>query len=267
MIRDNLKSGVALHCIFSALVGPRIMLAPEGADGGGSEGAPPAGGDGAAPPATPPAAPPATEEKKTEEEPSALAGAFKEVEKKEGEAEGEKKEGEPEKKEVEQKQEPDKSLDIDGNKIPEKYEIKMPDGVVMNEELLAEATPLLREARLSPAQAQVVADLYMKTQSDAIDRFAQQQKDWAKQSREDKEIGGKNYEQNIALAHKGFKAVGSPEALQVFEAYGLGNHPEVLRIFMRIGSAVGEGNTILSGDGGGRVSDAKALYPDMGNQK
>ncbi len=266
MIRDTLKSGVAPHCIFSAPVGPRIMLAPEGAEGGGgTDGAPPAGGgEGAAPPAETPATPPVEEKK--EDEPSALAGAFKDgEEKKEGEQEP-KKDGEAEKKE-EPPKEVDKTIDIDGNKIPEKYEIKMPDGVKMNEELLAEVTPLFRDARLSPAQAQVVADAYMKTQADAIEAFSNQTKDWAKQSKEDKEIGGKNYEQNIALAHKGFKAFGSPEALAVFEAYGLGNHPEVLRTFMRIGSAIGEGSTILSGDGGGRVSDAKALYPDMGNKQ
>jgi len=139
----------------------------------------------------------------------------------------------------------------------------MPDGVEMDAELMAEVTPLFREAKLSPAQAQVVADAYMKQQTKALEAHSKQTAAWANEARADKEIGGKDFNANMAHANKAFQAFASERALQIFDTYGLGNNPEVLRMFVRIGKAIGEGGTILGGSGGDRVSAARDMYPSM----
>lgn len=258
-IRRNLL-GSAAPSIFSALVGPRPVLAPEDGAGGGAPSAEPAAGGDPAPTGTEPA----SEAKPAAGEPaSALAGYKAEG----GEAQGEKKpegeggkEGEPKPAEAAADGSP---KDVDGNAIPESYEIKMPDGVEMDAELLGEVTPLFREARLSPAQAQVVADAYMKTQTDALKRHSDQTAGWLKDAKADPEIGGRDYDKNLGHAHRAFAAFGNERGMQLFDTYGLGNHPDILRIFVRMGKAIGEGGTVLPGEAGQRVSDAQALYPNM----
>lgn len=243
--------------IFSALVGPRPVLAPEDGSGGGAPAEPAAGGD-----QPPTATEPAPEAKPAAGEPSALAGykAADGEKKPEGEAP---KEGEPEKKTEGEPSADDAVKDIDGKAIPETYEIKMPDGVEMDAELLGEVTPMLREARLSPAQAQVVADIYMKTQTDALKRHSDMTAGWLKDAKADDEIGKRDWDKNLAHAHRAFQAFGNERGMQLFDTYGLGNHPDILRIFVRMGKAIGEGGTVLPGEAGQRVSDAQALYPNM----
>jgi hypothetical protein len=285
-LKRDLVSGVARHSIFSALVGPRPVMAPEtetgngggsgaqggagaggagsgaggesGGAGGGESGAAGggagagAGGEGAG------GAGGAAEGG----DKSILAGlAAKEGEGKEGDkpaGEGAAKkegEGEPGKDEA--------PKDVDGNAIPETYEIKMPDGVTMDAGLLEAVTPMFREARLSPAQAQVVADAYMMQQTKALEAHSEQTKAWMNEAKQDKEIGGRDFSANMGAARKAFQEFGSERAVQIFDTYGLGNNPDVLRMFVRIGKAMGEGGTVLGGDGGGRVSAARDMYPDM----
>lgn len=250
--------------IFSALIGPRPVLAPETETGGGG-GEAGAGAGGDTPPAT---TEPAPEAKPADGEPSALAGykaagGDKPAEEGEKPKEGDAAEGE---KPAEPAAADGAPKDIDGKAVPETYELKMPDGVEMDADLLAEVTPLFREARLSPAQAQVVADAYVKTQTDALKKHADTTAGWLAEAKADPEIGRKDYEKNLAHAHRAFQAVGNERAMQLFDTYGLGNHPDILRIFVRVGKAIGEGGTVLPGEAGQRVSDAQALYPGMTNK-
>lgn len=248
--------------IFSALIGPRPVLAPETETGGG-------GGEAGAGPGsdpTPAAAEPTPEAKSADGEPSALAG-YKAAGGEKPAEEGDKpKEGDPAaegEKPAEPAADDATPKDIDGKAVPETYELKMPDGVEMDADLLGEVTPLFREARLSPAQAQVVADAYVKTQTDALKKHADMTAGWLKDAKADAEIGGKDYDKNLSHAHRAFQAVGNERAMQLFDTYGLGNHPDILRIFVRVGKAIGEGGTVLPGEAGQRVSDAQALYPSM----
>ena len=262
----NSGTALATASIFSALVGPRPVLAPETETGNGSQvsgdaGGGQSGGSGGAPTGEGDAGSAAGGEGDAK---SLLA----EVAKPEGEApkEGDPAkpagEGEP-KKEGEPATEDTGPKDVDGKPIPETYDIKMPDGISMDKDLLAEVTPLFRDARLSPAQAQVVADAYMANQTKAIEAHNTQVKAWAAEAKADKEFGGAKFAENMGAARKAFTEFGSERALQIFDTYGLGNNPEVLRMFVRIGKAMGEGGTILGGDGGGRVSAARDMYPDM----
>ena len=274
-IKQTLASGVARHSIFTAMVGPRPVLAPETETGNGGQGGGGAGGEGgggasggAAGEGAGGGAAGGEGAGGEGEGKSILAGLAGGPAKPDGEAgkEGDKPAGEGgEGKEGEGKSAADDGTpkDVDGKAIPETYEIKMPDGVKMDDGLLAEVTPLFREARLSPAQAQVVADAYMKQQTKALEAHGEQTKAWANETKADKEIGGKDLNANLGHARKAFQQFGSEQAMQIFDTYGLGNNPEVLRMFVRIGKAMGEGGTVLGGDGGGRVSAARDMYPSM----
>lgn len=126
---------------------------------------------------------------------------------------------------------------------PEKYEFTMPEGVQLDTALLEKAEPILRELSLTNEQANKLANviaeqrvLEAQRQSEA---YAQQVDDWGKQAREDKEFGGAAFETNVAMAQKALGAFGTPE-LKAFLSAGLGNHPELIRAFVKVGKAMGE---------------------------
>jgi len=274
-MNTNPNRGGSIAAILSAGIGPRIYLAPPDEGGGGDAGAAGAGGDGAGGAAgagdgaggTADAGGAAGDGA----QPSALAGALATS------AEGAAKAAEPaaDDGKVEGKdkvkpagEEPPPAddatpKDVDGNALPEKYEIKMADGVEMDAKLMEVAEPLFREHKMSPAQAQAMTDLYTRVTGEAIAKHSEMVNGWLNEAKADPEIGGAKFEENLAMASKGFQAFGDERAMQILDTYGLGNNPNILRLFTRIGKAMGEGATILPGSGTGRVSDAQALYPNM----
>lgn len=154
--------------------------------------------------------------------------------------------------------------DIDGNPLPDAYEFKMPDGFTADQALLDMATPIFKEHRLSPAQAQAVVDMYAQVTKDQVTKHMDTVKGWRDRTKADKafnEDGG--YDKNLGLAHKGFQAFGNEEALQVIDAYGLGDHPAILRMFRDIGKAVSETGTIGGDAAQGQRSTADILFPSM----
>lgn len=282
----NSSTVLAQASIFSALVGPRILLAPDdgGGNGGGTSGS--GGGEGAVGGAGGSAGAAGAGDgagqggengdagKAGEGGPeggegkSLLAKAAEGTKADEGKAakptgeDGKSAEGEP-KKEGEPSPADDGPKDVDGKPIPEKYEIKMPDGVEMDAAMLEAVTPLFREAKFSPAQAQAAADIYMQQQTKQLEAHSAMVAGWANEARADKEIGGAKFAENMAYAVKAFQVAGNERAMQIIDTYGLGNNPDILRMFVRIGKAMSEGGTVLGGDGGGRVSAARDMYPSM----
>lgn len=282
------STAIARPSIFSALVGPRILLAPDdgggnggagGGDGGGDAGGAGAGaggGDGGVDGARDGAGggagaagggAAADAGDKPAGDKSLLAEALAGKDGAEAGAEppagdGDKPDGGEGGKGADAASDAGPK-DVDGNPLPETYDIKMPDGFKMDEGLLAAAAPIFKEHRLSPAQAQAVADIYMQQQTKGIEAHTEMVATWAKEARADKEIGGAKFAENMGYARKAFEAFGTERVSQVLDTWGLGNNPEFLRMFVRIGKAISEGGTVLGGDGGGRVSAARDMYPSM----
>jgi len=64
-----------------------------------------------------------------------------------------------------------------------------------------------------------------------------------------KEWGG-DYDKNMDFARRAFGRYASPEALELMETTGLGNHPEILKIFSKIGEQLSE-EQLLPGNASG----------------
>jgi len=163
----------------------------------------------------------------------------------------------------------DKKDDASG--VPEKYEFKAPEGVTLDEEATAEFSELAKQLNLSQEDAQKVADIGVKLQQ----KWAAQQQEsvqtalteWKKSSETDKEFGGEKLQENLATAKKALDAFGTPELKKLLDESGLGNHPEVIRAWFRIGKQVSE-DTISGGSAGVKAESnpAKILYPSMNQQ-
>lgn len=85
--------------------------------------------------------------------------------------------------------------------------------------------------------------------------------EWENQARSDKEFGGDALDANLAVAKKALDTFGTPELREMLRLSGVGSHPEVIRLFYRVGRALAEDNRIVRGDAAAdKPSLAKRLY-------
>jgi len=80
---------------------------------------------------------------------------------------------------------------------------------------------------------------------------------WEGQVRADKEIGGDKLTENLALAARFKDAFGTPELKTLLDQTGLGNHPALVKAFIKAGKAISP-DTFVSGNGSG-ASSARSL--------
>lgn len=158
--------------------------------------------------------------------------------------------------------------------VPEKYELAL-EGMEIDGELLGAAEPVLKELGLSNDQANALLPIVKQAMDKAVsaqtaqmtDLMAAQRKEWLDAFNADPDIGGGNREQTVHLAGKGLDALGYIEGhpfRQLLTETGLGNHPDMIRAFRRLGETVSEdGDFVRSGAGGStQTPPEKRLYPN-----
>ena len=111
---------------------------------------------------------------------------------------------------------------------------------------------------LSNGQAQALHQWYMEgnaetarageeaTKAQMEDAFSQLQHEW-----------GRAYETNLNVAKTALGEFGSEELVHYLEESGLGNHPDMIKMFQNIGKSM-LGDTQLEGKGGGEVTPDQA---------
>lgn len=144
---------------------------------------------------------------------------------------------------------------------PEKYEFTAGKDQELDKEAVAAFEPIAREIGLSNEQAQKIVDVYGST---IMPQIAKQQEaawqkqvtEWAETVKADKELGSV---ESIGNAQKAMDQFGTPELKQYLNDSGLGNHPELFRIFSRIGKAMSE-DGFVGGSGENARSSADILF-------
>jgi hypothetical protein len=148
--------------------------------------------------------------------------------------------------------------------VPEKYEIQTPEGFVVDPELMTEFEGVAKEAQLTNAEAQKVADLAPKFAEKVLTKqaeaWADQVKQWGEAVQTDAEMGGEKFKDTQASCQKALAAFGTPALKEALESTGMGNHPELVRAFAKIGNAIGEDGFVRSGQGGGKRDPADVMY-------
>lgn len=153
---------------------------------------------------------------------------------------------------------------------PETYaEFTMPEGVTFDKDLGNELVSFAKEHNLTQEQAQKVADLGAKQAQTLTQRFAEAQKaqvaKWETDSKADKEFGGDQLNENLGVANKFLGTFATPEFKQLLVESGLGNHPEMIRMMVRVGKAISQDKFVAGGNASARsgTSMAERFYPDM----
>lgn len=133
---------------------------------------------------------------------------------------------------------------------PETYAaFTAPEGVILDGGILKEVTAMAKEFNLSQADAQRLVDFglklsehFSKTQSETL---IAAQKQWGEDTLADKEIGGVNSAANIAVGKKALETFGNAPLKALLNESGLGNHPEVVRFFYKVGKAINSDSIIV----------------------
>lgn len=147
---------------------------------------------------------------------------------------------------------------------PEKYEFKPAEGQELDTAALEQFEPIARELNLTNEQAQKMVDLYgtkimpmvQQQQAEAWQKTTEQ---WAADVKADKEIGGDKLTANLSSAQRALDLFGTPELKEYLEGTGLGNHPELVKTFIKIGKAMSE-DGMVDGSNQGQRSAAEVLY-------
>lgn len=150
---------------------------------------------------------------------------------------------------------------------PEKYAFNLPEGVKLEGETLTAFEKFARDLNLPQDAAQKFVDREIAIQKDANEYAAAEVKKqgtaWETAGRQDAEIGGAKYEENLGVANKALDAYGSAALKEMLNTTPMGKHPEVVRFLVKIGKAIAEDKFVPAGNvtQGGADAGLRAMYP------
>ena len=151
------------------------------------------------------------------------------------------------------------------SEVPEKYDFKPPEGMEFDEETINLYAEAAKEAGLSQEKADIIlgkiAPHLAQQQIKAVEKASSE---WEAASRADPEFGGDKLNENLSVAAKAIEQFATPELKTLLNESRLGNNPEVIRLFYRVGKAISE-DGFVSATGSPQTSDARALFPNTKN--
>lgn len=149
--------------------------------------------------------------------------------------------------------------------VPEKYELKLDDGSLLNAEQLAKIESYAKDKKLTQEQAQelvnresaAVSDFYSKQ----VQEFEKVKTQWIDEIKKDQEIGGDNFAKTAELAKRAVDKFATPQFKEQLEQTGYGNHPELVRVFARIGKLMADDRMVVpSANNSGAKSFEEVFY-------
>jgi hypothetical protein len=153
---------------------------------------------------------------------------------------------------------------------PEKYgDFKFPEGYKPQDEYLGKFQTLAKNIGLKQDGAQQLVDLFGEMHQGLVKSHAAEGEAlltaWKEAAKTDKEYGGAEFDKNIGLANKVFEKFGSPALKTLLDSTGFGSNPEVLRLAIKIGRAIGEDNLVSGNSAGGsdKPDPLKVMFPTM----
>lgn len=154
-------------------------------------------------------------------------------------------------------------------------EFDLPEGMELNEEVLGDLGTLAGElglkskedaAKFVPLGVKLIENAF----ADQAKQLEQTREGWRDEAAADKEIGWSDDEgkkKQLAIADRGLTAVGTPALRTLLNQTGLGDNPDVLRAFYKVGLTVSEDVVESGGSGDTAKGGLDAMYPTMAEKK
>lgn len=146
-------------------------------------------------------------------------------------------------------------------KAPEKYDLKIPENSRLSPKSLERIADYAKKQGLTNEKAQGLVELEAQAKAEFESNQAveldQLRNAWVSQVKSDQEIGGDNFNQSIEHAKRAIKQFGTDSFIQGLNETGYGDHPEVVRLFARIGKLLGDDKIVHSNNySGKKMEDA-----------
>lgn len=148
--------------------------------------------------------------------------------------------------------------------VPEKYDLKLDDGAVLDSAYLEQFSQFAKEKKFTQEQAQeflsrenaLLSGFVQKQQQE----FEAMQKAWVDEVKKDSEIGGEKFNESVELAHRALKQFGSEKFLNELESTGYGNHPELVRVFAKIGQLLKDDKMVSPNSNNGGTKSLEEIF-------
>ena len=151
---------------------------------------------------------------------------------------------------------------------PEKYEFKAPEGKEYDSAVLDSFSSAAKAANLSQdAAAKLLESMAPTLATRQAEQVKAIQTGWAEASKTDKDFGGEKLQENLAVAQKALTAFATPDLRKLLDETGLGNHPEVIRAFVKIGKGMSEDSFVAGKSGPMTETSTAALLYDKTPKK
>lgn len=152
--------------------------------------------------------------------------------------------------------------------VPEEYaDFTAPEGIELDAEMLEEFKPIAKELGLKQDDAQKLIDMQSKVAQRWQEAVQQHVVDtrlgWRDAAQKDAEIGGEKFAENLALAKVGRDTFGTDALKTLLDESGLGDHPEVIRFFYKVGKANSEHDFVNQG----KPEKSKSFYDHPTSKK
>lgn len=150
-------------------------------------------------------------------------------------------------------------------KAPDKYsDYKLPEGMKLDMAMAEKANGVFKELNLSQAKADrlvgLQAEFAKKLKEDSDNAYKAQVNEWKAAS--GKLLEGPDKEKKMQMISKAREAFATPELTKFFGDYGFGDHPEVVKFFLKVGEKLMEDRGFGgAGSGAGEKSAGDILFP------
>lgn len=133
------------------------------------------------------------------------------------------------------------------SEAPEAYEpFDLGDGFTLPDAQIAGFSATAKELGLSQEKAQKMMTQFAAMQKSLNQDVARDAATkWQEQVQSDPELGGQHFKENIATANRAVKQFASPELVGLLNSSGLGNHPEIVRLFVKVGKAISQDKGVV----------------------
>lgn len=162
-----------------------------------------------------------------------------------GEVEGEKQEEAKDKEEVE-------------------YKLELSEGSLLAKEKVDEIAEFAKKHGLSNEAAQEVLKAQEGVISEHMETLREKHQEtvegWYQESMNDPDIGGDKLKQHAERAKRAIEAFGTEGLVNGLKETGYGNHPEVVKVFSKIGELIENDQIVLPGKSIKNRSRAEVLY-------
>ena len=145
------------------------------------------------------------------------------------------------------------------------YTLTAPEDFPISDGALKGLNDVCQSAKLSEEQAKAVMSYMQGNYSTAVaaqqEAMQAQAKTWIGEFQADKDFGGDKFDASVADAQRALATFDqSGTVSKMLAETGYGNNPDVLRIFARVGRALGEDKLIGNGSGGESVPLEDRLF-------